>query len=137
MPVVLSVTMAIGALKLSKMKAIVTRLESIEELAGVDILCSDKTGTLTLNQLTLGKPVLIAADSDQSIIITASLASEFDSQDAIDKAVLAVTPMHYPLINKRNIVPITQSTNEVRLKLLIRITFNLSSQKERPKLFSI
>ena len=89
MPVVLSVTMAIGALKLSKMKAIMTRLESIEELAGVDILCSDKTGTLTLNQLTLGKPVLIGADSDQSIIITASLASEFDSQDAIDKAVLA------------------------------------------------
>jgi H+-transporting ATPase len=89
MPVVLSVTMAIGALKLSKMKAIVTRLESIEELAGVDILCSDKTGTLTLNQLTLGKPVLIATDSEQSLIITASLASEFNSQDAIDKAVLA------------------------------------------------
>ena len=89
MPVVLSVTMAIGALKLSKMKAIVTRLESIEELAGVDILCSDKTGTLTLNQLTLGKPILIKADSDQSLIIAASLASEVDSQDAIDKAVLA------------------------------------------------
>jgi len=89
MPVVLSVTMAIGALKLSKMKAIVTRLESIEELAGVDILCSDKTGTLTLNQLTLGKPVLINADSTESLILTASLASEYGSQDAIDKAVLA------------------------------------------------
>jgi len=62
MPVVLSVTMVIGALKLSKMKAIVTHLESIEELAGVDILCSDKTGTLTLNKLTLGKPILLTAD---------------------------------------------------------------------------
>ena len=89
MPVVLSVTMAIGALKLSKMKAIVTRLESIEELAGVDVLCSDKTGTLTLNQLTLGKPVLVVAESEQSLILCACLASEENSQDAIDKAVLA------------------------------------------------
>jgi len=89
MPVVLSVTMAIGALKLSKMKAIVTHLESIEELAGVDILCSDKTGTLTLNKLTLGKPILLTADSEQALILTASLASDSEGEDAIDKAVLA------------------------------------------------
>ncbi|MFA7232261.1 MAG: HAD-IC family P-type ATPase, partial [Victivallaceae bacterium] len=52
MPAVLSVTMALGALAMSRKKAIVSRLQAIEEMAGVDILCSDKTGTLTKNQLT-------------------------------------------------------------------------------------
>ncbi len=61
MPAVFSITMALGALALSKEKAIVSKLSAIEEMAGVDILCSDKTGTLTKNQLTLGDPILFAA----------------------------------------------------------------------------
>jgi H+-transporting ATPase len=89
LPAVLSVTMAVGALALSRMKAIVTRLESIEELAGVDILCSDKTGTLTLNQLTLGDPVIFAARDPEELILNGSLASKEEDQDPIDLAVLA------------------------------------------------
>jgi H+-transporting ATPase len=58
MPAVFSITMALGALALSKQRAIVSKLSAIEEMAGVDILCSDKTGTLTKNQLTLGDPIL-------------------------------------------------------------------------------
>ena len=60
MPTVLSVTMAVGARVLATKKAIVSRLVAIEELAGVDVLCTDKTGTLTQNKLTLGDPFTVA-----------------------------------------------------------------------------
>jgi H+-transporting ATPase len=89
MPAVLSVTMAVGALVLSKMQAIVSRLESIEEMAGVDVLCSDKTGTLTQNALTLGEPVVFAAKDAQDLILAAALASKEENRDAIDLAILA------------------------------------------------
>jgi H+-transporting ATPase len=88
MPAVLSVTMAIGAMALAKMKAIVTRLVSIEETAGIDVLCSDKTGTLTQNKLTMGDPFVKAAEDAQSLIVAAALASKAEDQDAIDTAVL-------------------------------------------------
>ncbi|MGA7578780.1 MAG: plasma-membrane proton-efflux P-type ATPase [Desulfobaccales bacterium] len=89
LPAVLSVTMAVGALALSKMKAIVTRLESIEEMAGVDILCTDKTGTLTLNRLTLGDPVIFAARNPEELVLYGALASKEEDRDPIDLAVLS------------------------------------------------
>ncbi|MCU7960070.1 MAG: plasma-membrane proton-efflux P-type ATPase [gamma proteobacterium symbiont of Bathyaustriella thionipta] len=88
MPAVLSMTMAVGAVALSRRKAIVTRLESIEEMASMDVLCSDKTGTLTRNSLTLGKVELFHAGDDQAVLLAASLASKAEDRDAIDMAVL-------------------------------------------------
>lgn len=88
MPAVLSVTMALGALALSKKKAIVARLQAIEELAGVDILCSDKTGTLTKNQLTLDKPIVFGSVEPEHLLLVGALASERGTDDAIDKAVI-------------------------------------------------
>ncbi|HFQ91146.1 MAG TPA: plasma-membrane proton-efflux P-type ATPase, partial [Desulfobulbus sp.] len=88
MPAVLSMTMAVGAMLLSKKKAIVTRLESIEEMASMDILCSDKTGTLTQNKLTLGEVSTFKAADDQEVLLMASLASRAENRDAIDEAVM-------------------------------------------------
>ena len=88
MPAVFSITMALGALALSKEQAIVSKLSAIEEMAGVDILCSDKTGTLTKNQLTLGDPILLSAKDAQDCIFAAALASKIENRDAIDTAVI-------------------------------------------------
>jgi H+-transporting ATPase len=88
MPTVLSVTMAVGARLLAKKKAIVSRLVAIEELAGVDVLCADKTGTLTQNKLTLGEPFSINKVTAEQIILSAALASRAENNDTIDLAVL-------------------------------------------------
>ncbi len=88
MPTVLSVTMAVGARLLARKEAIVSRLVAIEELAGVDILCADKTGTLTQNKLTLGDPFCVNNVPAGQVILDAALASRADDKDTIDLAVL-------------------------------------------------
>ena len=78
MPTVLSVTMAVGARLLAKKQAVVSRLVAIEELAGVDILCADKTGALTQNKLTLGEPFRVAGVAAAQVILYGALASRAD-----------------------------------------------------------
>jgi H+-transporting ATPase len=97
MPTVLSVTMAVGARLLATKKAIVSRLVAIEELAGMDVLCTDKTGTLTQNKLTLGDPYSVDDLPAEQLILNAALASRADNADAIDLAVLGALKGNHPL----------------------------------------
>jgi len=83
MPTVLSVTMALGASALARKKAIVSRLTVVEEIAGMEILCSDKTGTLTKNELSVKDPIAYAGEI-ADVIFDASLASKPENGDAID-----------------------------------------------------
>ncbi len=88
MPTVLSVTMAVGARLLAAQQAVVSRLVAIEELAGVDVLCADKTGTLTQNTLTLGDPFSAGDATVEQVVVDAALASRPENGDPIDLAVL-------------------------------------------------
>ncbi len=89
LPAVLTVTMAIGAHRLAGMQAIVSQLDAIEEMASLDVLCSDKTGTLTKNQLTLQTVRTIGAVAVDEVVLGAALTCEDDTDDPIDRAVLA------------------------------------------------
>jgi H+-transporting ATPase len=89
LPAVLSVTMAVGAVNLAKHRAIVSRLVSIEELAGVDILCSDKTGTLTQNRMELGEPVVFGEHTATEMLVAAALASREENADPLEAPVFA------------------------------------------------
>jgi H+-transporting ATPase len=91
LPAVLSVTMAIGAIALAKKEAIVSKLVAIEEMAGMDVLCSDKTGTITKNALTMGGTKPYAEFSENDVLLFSTLASREEDQDPIDKAILAKT----------------------------------------------
>ncbi|KAL2237954.1 UNVERIFIED_CONTAM: Plasma membrane ATPase 1 [Sesamum indicum] len=93
MPTVLSVTMAIGSHRLSQQGAITKRMTAIEEMAGMDVLCSDKTGTLTLNKLTVDKNMIevFAKDVDRDmVVLMAARASRLENQDAIDCAIVSM-----------------------------------------------
>ena len=88
LPAVLSVTLAIGAIALAKKEALVSKLTSIEELAGMDILCSDKTGTITKNQLSVAKVVTYGDAQEADVMLAAALASRAEDKDPIDNAIL-------------------------------------------------
>ncbi|CAH8307123.1 unnamed protein product [Eruca vesicaria subsp. sativa] len=93
MPTVLSVTMAIGAHRLAQQGAITKRMTAIEEMAGMDVLCSDKTGTLTLNKLSVDKNLIEifkkGIDRDMAVLMSAR-AARLENQDAIDTAIVSM-----------------------------------------------
>jgi H+-transporting ATPase len=91
LPAVLSVSMAVGAEALAKKEAIVSKLVSIEEMAGVDILCADKTGTITKNELTIGEVKALTGFEERDVLLYGALASRAEDKDPIDNAIIAMS----------------------------------------------
>lgn len=112
LPAVLSVTMAVGAVALTRKDAIVSRLASIEEMAGMDVLCADKTGTLTENRLTVADAVPLPGFSEADILLFGALASREEDKDPIDDAILkaAGSLNAYRVIEFRPFDPVTKRT---------------------------
>ncbi|KAI1101494.1 plasma-membrane proton-e [Jackrogersella minutella] len=97
LPVVTTTTLAVGAAYLAKQKAIVQKLTAIESLAGVNVLCSDKTGTLTANKLSIREPFVAEGQDVNWMMAVAALASSHSiaSLDPIDKVTIT-TLKRYP-----------------------------------------
>jgi H+-transporting ATPase len=96
LPAVLSVTLAVGAMNLARRKAIVSRLTAIEELAGVDVFCSDKTGTLTKNEMQVSEPVLFEDHDERELFRTAALASRRENGDPIEMPIFEHIDSKFP-----------------------------------------
>ncbi|KAF0355465.1 H+-ATPase [Gigaspora margarita] len=101
LPTVLSVTMAVGAKQLAAKKVIVKRLTAVEEMASVSVLCSDKTGTLTLNELTFDEPYLCPGYSKEDILLYSYLSAEPGANDPIESAVRTAAEESLDILKNR------------------------------------
>ncbi|CAG8478790.1 H(+)-ATPase [Gigaspora rosea] len=101
LPTVLSVTMAVGAKQLAAKKVIVKRLTAVEEMASVSVLCSDKTGTLTLNELTFDEPYLCPGFTKSDILLYSYLSAEPGANDPIEYAVRTAAENELDILKNR------------------------------------
>ena len=102
LPAVLSVTMAVGAMTLARKQAVVSKLTAIEELAGVDIFCTDKTGTLTENRMQVAEPIVMQGYTQKELFETAALASKLENNDPIELPIFHYIDENLPEINLKH-----------------------------------
>jgi H+-transporting ATPase len=152
LPAVLMVSMAVGAVDLAKKKAITKRLLSIEELAGMDILCSDKTGTITKNEISIARIEPLENYSENEVLLNGVLASREENKDPIDDAFINKAKqiqevndevLNCSLVFFKPFDPVTKCTeselinkNNVRFKAskgAIQVILSLSANKEKVK----
>jgi H+-transporting ATPase len=91
LPVMFTVSMAVGSKELAKRGVLVTRLSAAEDAATMDVLCVDKTGTITLNQLAVTGVIPLEHATEADVLFAGALASQEANQDPIDLAFLAAS----------------------------------------------
>jgi H+-transporting ATPase len=119
LPAVLTIVQAVGAMELAKKGVLVTRLDSIEDAASIDILCLDKTGTITQNKLTVGEVIPIGNHTQNEVILIASLACQEQNKDVIDTAILEysreidISPGLYTHVSFKPFEPATKRSEAI------------------------
>lgn len=121
LPTVLSVTMAVGAKQLARKQVIIKRLTAVEEMASISVLCSDKTGTLTLNELTFDEPYLCPGYTAEDILLYSYMAAEPATHDPIESAVRAAAKAQISILQN---LPKEQEHDIPGFKVISFMPFN-------------
>ncbi|KAF9358349.1 hypothetical protein BGX26_001938 [Mortierella sp. AD094] len=140
LPTVMSVTMAVGAKQLAAKKVIVKRLTAVEEMASVSVLCSDKTGTLTLNELTFDEPYLTNNYTAEDILLYSYLAAEAGANDPIELAVRTAAEEQLPILQNRthkHEVPGYKVTSFLPFNPATKLTQATISKKDTGETFKV
>jgi H+-transporting ATPase len=107
LPVMFTVSMAIGSAELAKRGVLVTRLSASEDAATLDVLCVDKTGTITMNQLAVTGVIPLDHATESDVLFAGALASQEANQDPIDLAFLAAAKAHHVVDGAPAVTPVS------------------------------
>jgi H+-transporting ATPase len=120
LPTMFTISMALGSLELMKKGILITRLSAIEDAATMNIVCADKTGTMTMNKLSVEEEMAADKFSEKDVILYGALASQEANQDPIDLAFLsAAKESRLSLENylQKKFVPFDPSTRRTEATL--------------------
>ncbi|MEM3693237.1 MAG: plasma-membrane proton-efflux P-type ATPase [Candidatus Bathyarchaeia archaeon] len=121
LPAMFTVSMAIGSMELVKRGVLVTRLSASEDAATMDILCVDKTGTITMNKLSIANVIPWNEYSEQEVILYGALASQEANQDPIDLAFITMAKQKNLMNNsfvQKNFTPFDSKTRRTEALVL-------------------
>jgi len=107
LPVMFTVSMTVGSKELAKRGVLVTRLSAAEDAATMDVLCVDKTGTITMNQLAVTGVIPLEHATEAEVLFAGALASQESNQDPIDLAFLAAAKERHIFDNLPEVVPVS------------------------------
>ncbi|MCX6538465.1 MAG: plasma-membrane proton-efflux P-type ATPase [Acidobacteria bacterium] len=107
LPVMFTVSMAVGSKELAKRGVLVTRLSASEDAATMDVLCVDKTGTITMNQLAVTGVIPLEHATEADVLFAGALASQEANQDPIDLAFLAVAKERHIFDGRPAVTPVS------------------------------